>query len=85
MYVTYGFVYCLTIIIAVINILMIVFTIRPIRRIFFNFLSHHRLRDNVIVSSIIYIMYAIVIIILLDSIWTYYYIKDTIDPSTFLS
>ena len=85
MHFTYGFVYYLTIIIGVLNLLMILFTLKPIRRIFFNFLSKHRLRDNVVLSSIIYITYAVVLLILLDSIWTYLYTKDSVDPSIYSS
>ena len=78
MHVTYGFVYYFTIFIAVMNILMVIFAIRPIRRLFFNFIRKYRLRDNAVASSIIYIIYAVIFFILVDSLWTYFTLKNTI-------
>ena len=79
MHVTYGFVYYFTILVSIFNVCMIVFAIRPLRRVFFNFIKKYSLLENVVLSSIIYIIYAVIIIILVDSLWTYWTLKSMID------
>lgn len=76
MHVTYGFVFYFTIFVSILNVSMLIFVFRPIRRIMFNFLKRHHILENYILASVLYIIYAIIFIILADSVWTYWTLKN---------
>ena len=79
MHVTYGFVFYYTIFMIILNLSLILFLLRGTRRPVFNMLKKLRIGESQIVVSIIYISYAIIFVILADSIWSYFTIRNSMD------
>lgn len=79
MHVTYASVYYFSILIMMLTAGLCVFAVRKIRRVFFNFTNKHNLSNNPILTAIVYIAFALIFIILADSVMTYASLKDQLE------
>lgn len=83
MHLTYGFVLYFSLTMIALTLSLVIFVFRPIRRLVFNFFKRYRL-DNSLIQYALYISFAIIGLILIDSIWTYYSLKHILSPGTAL-
>ena len=79
MHVTYAFVYYFLIMMVLLSIGLVVFAVRAIRKNFFAFVDKHKLSDNAYFTAAIYLAFAIIIIILGDSIMTYSSMRNSLE------
>ena len=78
MHITYALVYYFSIIIMIKTVLLFVFAVKSIRKKFFSFVTKNKLYENQIINAIIYLFFALILIILVDSVITYFNVKNTL-------
>jgi hypothetical protein len=78
MHVTYGFVYYFTVVMLLATLSLSVFSLRGLRKRFFDYMKKVKLMDHFIVQSIVYISFIVIFVILIDSIWSYYSLRQNL-------
>lgn len=78
MHITYGFVFYFSLTMLALTVSLSAFALRPLRRVFFNWLRKVRLMDHFIVQSIVYISFVVIFVILMDAVWTYYSLRKNL-------
>jgi hypothetical protein len=79
MHVTYAFVYYFLLIVMFKTFMTVLFCIPQVRRFFFSFVTKHKLADSQYVKGILYLAFAIILIIMADSIMTYVSVRGTMN------
>lgn len=79
MHVTYAFVYYFLLIVMFKTFMTVFFCIPQVRRLFFSFVTKHKLADSQYVKGIVYLAFAIILIIMADSIMTYVSVRGTMN------
>ena len=71
MHVTFAFVYYFLIVTVVLTLLLALFAIKSVRKVFFEFASSKKLFENQFIVYAKYLAFAVILIILADSVMTY--------------
>jgi hypothetical protein len=78
MKISYGFVFYFEILMILLTVLLILLYFRPIRKLVFRFADKYRIGEGPIYNTIFWIIFAVISIILIDSVLTYWAIKETL-------
>ena len=78
MHITYALVYYFSIIIVIKTALLLVFAVKSIRKKFFSFVTRNKLYENQVINAIVYLFFALILIILVDSVATYFNVKGSL-------
>lgn len=82
MKISYGFVFYFEVFMVFLTIALILLYFRPIRNFIFSFADKYKLFEGPIYNTIWWIIFAVISIILIDSVLTYWAIKETLEIGT---
>lgn len=83
MHVTYGSVYYFTLLTMFMTLGLAVFWIRKVRKCMLDWVQGYRVGDSQLMQSFLYISFSVIVVIMVDSIWTYFSVCEdapTISP-----
>lgn len=83
MKISYGFVFYFEILMIALTILLILLYFRPIRKLIFGIADRYKIGEGPIYNTIFWIIFAVIAIILIDSVLTYLAIRETLEIGTF--
>ena len=83
MKISYGFVFYFEILMIVLTIALILLYFKPIRQFVFGFADKYRIGEGPIYNTAFWIIFAVIAIILFDSVLTYWAIRETLEIGTF--
>ncbi len=78
MKISYGFVFYFEISMIVLTVSLILLYFRPVRSLVFRFIDKYKIGQGPIYYTIFGIIIAVIVIILIDSVLTYWAIRDTL-------
>lgn len=78
MKISYGFVFYFEILMILLTVLTILLYFRPIRKLVFRFTDKFRIGEGPVYNTIYWIIFAVIAIILIDSVLTYWTIEKTL-------
>lgn len=85
MKISYGFVFYFEIFMIVLTISLILLYFQPIRRLIFGLADKYKIGEGPIYNTIFWIIFAVIAIILIDSVLTYWAIRQTLEIGTSLT
>lgn len=78
MKISYGFVFYFQILMVVLTVALILLYFGPIRKLIFGLADKFKIGQGPIYNTIFWIIFAVIAIILIDSVLTYWAIKETL-------
>ncbi len=79
MKISYGFVFYFEILMIILTVSLIVLYFRPLRKLIFGLADKYKIGQGPIYNTIFWIIFAVISIILIDSVLTYWAIKETLE------
>jgi hypothetical protein len=80
MKISYGFVFYLEVVIIALTALQTVLYLKPIRNLIFTILNRYQFGEGRIIRMLWWIIFLVITIILLDSVLSYWSIRETLKP-----
>lgn len=81
MKVSYGLVFFFSIFMAILTIAMMFLYIKPIRQLVMGLIKKFRIGEGQVYNFVFWILFALIIAILIDAVWSYLAIKKALDIS----
>ena len=82
MKISYGFVFYFEILMILLTVLLILLYFKPIRKLVFGIADKYKIGQGPIYNTIFWVIFAVIAIILIDSVLTYWAIRETLEIGT---
>lgn len=84
MKISYGFVFYFEILMIILTVALILLYFKPIRRMIFGIADKYKIGEGPIYNTAFWIIFAVIAIILIDSVLTYWAIRETLEIGTYI-